>query len=909
MEKELINCIVICNNSKSIPGLEKLLSSVRNFKISTSYMSPDDAKSLTDKEKFNLSLYIIENEDDLIQAKDLITNLQLPEPTVCILKNEDYKAAFELTKAGADDCLIQKNMSLDNFEELAKTAAVKKNSIITPSSLELLIDFVKNVKIGCAVFNSEGVMIDCNESFQTAFDSEKDILLKSSLQSICEPLQPEDLIRYESFLYGESPVFDHNKQVFHENGDSEWYRLSVSFVKGDSLIPSIYLMKISNITNDIDSRKKLEEEKYLLQTLMDNIPDAIYFKDYAHRYIKISKHSHLIGISKPENAIGKTDFDFTYNEQTKNAFNDEEFIIRTGYSIVNKVDREQKSDNESLWISTTKAPLYDTKGNITGIVGISRDISDLKKKEEALSESEERYRNLIEYFPDTIAVVIENVIVFTNNSGVQLMKAKGKDEILNKNINDFLSPGFVKMATEIFNKAILNKSAFKIPNARLISLSGEPFNVEVIGIPTTYFNKPAIQLILRDITESKRQERLKHTSLTILQASNNTKTLGELFKKIHLIITNWMPAQNFYIALYDEAQDLISFPYNTSKDTFEPRKFGKGLVEYLIDTGKAYLFNEPDVIKLNKKGKFDLSGIHAKVWLGVPLVIGDKTIGAMVVQDYTNPNTFTGKDKAVLEFISFTVSRAIERKLAEDEKLKYIEQLKESNSTKDRFFSLISHDLRGPFSSLLGFSQLVLDDFENLINQSVELKQYLVTINSSAKNVYNLLNNLLQFSRFQTGRYNFNPVRFNLSDLIIRNIELLKGNALKKEIEIENNVCKDCFISADQDMIGSAIQNLLTNSIKFTSRGGKVCICSSVKDKKEIEIIVEDNGIGMSEETLAKLFRIDIIQTTAGTEKEAGTGLGLLIIKECVEKNHGRITVESTPGKGSKFIITLPLVQ
>lgn len=906
MAQKKINCLVIGGHSESYANLENYLSLNKDYKVSITLQKYSDNYPSNNKPDFRASFLIIESDEDFNSAKKIINDSALPKPIFCIINKEDYKTAYNLMKAGADECFLENEINPEIINSLLIKIEKKSITSSNQTSLQILSSFISNEQLGIAIFNTNGKMIDCNDSFYKIYTLTKKRILNKSIRELCEQLSPEDVSRFESFLKNEIYSFDYTRSIISKNDEIKWYRIYISLVRGNSLIPSIYLMRVIDITDDLRVKKQLEEEKYLLQTLLDNIPYAIYFKDYAHRYIKVSRHSHIIGIENPEDAIGKTDFDFPFSKYAKSAFNDEEFIINNGYSIVNKIEKLADPQGNDVWISTTKSPLFDTKGNITGIVGISRNVTDFLQKEEELRKSEERYRNLIENSPDTIGIIIENKIVFTNKAGIQLIKARSIEDLLGRDIKDFIPYQFSKIFNTFLGRAISNNAPFRIDNTMLINLAGEFIDVEVTGIPTTYLNKSALQLIIRDITESKRQEKLKEISSKILQLTKEVKTLDELFQYIHFIIGAWMPVENFSIALYDDTNDSISFAYNTSGNLPGSKNFGKGISEFVINTGNSYQLNESNFEELAKKGKIEIQGNPPKVWLGVPLQIGNKTIGVMSVQDYSNPNTYTGKDKAILEFISFSVSRAIELKMAEEEKHRYIEQLKDSNSTKDRFFSFISHDLRGPFSSLLGFSELALDDFRN--HQSKDLGSYLEIINKSAKNLYNLLNNLLQFSRFQTGRYNFEPGKLSVSELVKHNIELINGNAVKKGIEIVNYINGEDFIFADEEMIHSAFQNILTNSIKFTPRGGKIFVDAEMNSNgKEIDISFTDTGVGMSKEVIDKLFRIDIIQTTSGTEKESGTGLGLLILKECVEKNNGRIRVESEPGRGTKFIITLPL--
>ncbi len=229
--------------------------------------------------------------------------------------------------------------------------------------------------------------------------------------------------------------------------------------------------------------------------------------------------------------------------------------------------------------------------------------------------------------------------------------------------------------------------------------------------------------------------------------------------------------------------------------------------------------------------------------------------------------------------------------------------LSELNSTKDKFFSIIAHDLKNPFNTILGFSELLNTKYKKLTEEK-KLK-YSEVIYNSSKNIYNLLENLLQWARTQTDKIAFEPVVFNFKELIDQNIILLKENLTDKKITVSPNIEEQCNVYADRNMINTVIRNILTNAIKFTNINGEILINSLEKDGV-IEVSIKDNGIGMSEEETRKLFRVDVNFSRSGTGGETGTGLGLILCKEFIEKNGGTIWVESKPYKGSKFLFTIP---
>ncbi len=250
------------------------------------------------------------------------------------------------------------------------------------------------------------------------------------------------------------------------------------------------------------------------------------------------------------------------------------------------------------------------------------------------------------------------------------------------------------------------------------------------------------------------------------------------------------------------------------------------------------------------------------------------------------------------------IEEQTERLEAQKEKLEDANtHLMQLNSTKDKFFSIIAHDLKNPFTAILGFSELLSTKY-NKLPEEKKLK-YSEVIYNSSKNIYSLLENLLQWARTQTDKIVFEPVVFNLKQLVDQNIALLKENLTDKKITVSPNIEERCNVYADRNMINTVIRNILSNAIKFTNINGKILI-NSLKKNGVVEVSIKDNGIGMSEKETRKLFRVDINFSRNGTGGEIGTGLGLILCKEFIEKNGGTIWVESMTGKGSKFLFTIP---
>jgi PAS domain S-box-containing protein len=232
------------------------------------------------------------------------------------------------------------------------------------------------------------------------------------------------------------------------------------------------------------------------------------------------------------------------------------------------------------------------------------------------------------------------------------------------------------------------------------------------------------------------------------------------------------------------------------------------------------------------------------------------------------------------------------------------EELKQLNASKDKFISILSHDLRSPFTSILGFSEILMNEPDLSV---AERHEYLNYIHESSQTQLQLINYLLDWSRLQTGRIKIEPQRLNAQTLIYNCVSSLTGNAIRKNIDIKVEVRESIFIQADERLVNQVFTNILSNAIKFSNEGEKVEIFADVFNDDKIEFIFKDKGIGISESNKIKMFSVEKMFSTEGTKGEKGTGLGLPLVKEIINKHNCEIWFYSEAGKGSEFHFTLPL--
>ena len=285
-------------------------------------------------------------------------------------------------------------------------------------------------------------------------------------------------------------------------------------------------------------------------------------------------------------------------------------------------------------------------------------------------------------------------------------------------------------------------------------------------------------------------------------------------------------------------------------------------------------------------------------------------LSSSVVRDHNNkPIALVGvardiseKKKTELQLIAYMKElQKVNELLSESEK-----NLKELNAGKDKFFSIISHDLKGPYQGLLSILDLLVKEYDSFNDE--EKKSIFMKIQSSSQRTYDLLDNLLHWSGIQIGKIKYHPGKINLSEVSKGVVDLLSDLANNKRISIKNLVRDDIFLLADPNMIRLIMRNLLSNAIKFSFPDNEIII-STLELDGHVEISIRDFGVGMDNEQARNLFRVDMQNSTVGTADEAGTGLGLLLCKDMVDLHKGRIWLTSEPGQGSTFSFSIPIMK
>jgi len=515
---------------------------------------------------------------------------------------------------------------------------------------------------------------------------------------------------------------------------------------------------------------------------------------------------------------------------------------------------------------------------------LKNEIKNRLKIEKKLIESEEQYRSLVENSPDAIIIYKDEKIVFANKESLRLMRAGSTDELTGKPVLQFIHPDYHTIVIERMKNATSSEKVLPPIQEKLIRTDGSEVYVEIIAIPIQLLSKPAVQVIIHDLTG----RRLSETALK--ESEEKYREMADLLPQI--VFESDMQGKLTYVN--KQAFKVLGYPADFDISNLNT------ITLYIPEDRARAIEN----IKLCLMGKRNNNNEYTMIRF-------DGTLINVLV--YSNP-IFKESQPVGLRGIIIDIT---DRKLANEQIKQKNDELQKLNAQKDKFFSIIAHDLKSPFNSILGFSEMLKDEARNLDIDSIV--QYAGIINASALHTFELLENLLDWARMQQGRIPFEPQKFLLNSIVSSEIEGLKNNADQKNIKLINHIHENLIINADENMISTVLRNLISNAIKFTPKGGQVKVEAKVEVENEVEvedevkdekskvvISVSDTGIGMKPETIEKLFKIETSFTTRGTENEKGTGLGLLLCKEFIEKHRGTIWVESMEGMGSLFSFVLP---
>jgi len=492
-------------------------------------------------------------------------------------------------------------------------------------------------------------------------------------------------------------------------------------------------------------------------------------------------------------------------------------------------------------------------------------------KEKAAELATEKYAELYDFAPSGYFTLSRSGdIVELNLCGSQML---GKERVLLKKRRfGFFVSDDTKQIFYSFLDCVFSSKVKETCDLTLLSEGNLPVYAHLTGIASN--NESQCLVVAADITDIRLAEKALQERERFLRDTQMIARLGTY--SMDLKIGKWVSS---------EVLDII-FGIDADFD-----KSVEGWVSIIDkewqDQMRDYFFNE--VIKNNtnfdKEYRIIRQNDKAVRWV--------HGVGRLEFDTNHLPVAMVG-----------TIRDITEQKLAEEEIQRKNEELQKINTEKDKFFSIIAHDLRSPFNGFLGLTELMADGLQHMTLE--EIQNIAVAMRSSAANLFRLLGNLLEWSRMERGLTIFKPAPFLLMPKITDSISLAIDSAALKQIIVSYDVPENLGVFADGEMLSGILRNLMTNAVKFTPKGGSVFVSAKPLLDNMVEVSIRDTGIGMNQYLIENLFQLDTKTNRKGTDGEPSTGLGLMICKDFVEKHGGKLRVESEEGKGSTFRFTLP---
>jgi len=700
-------------------------------------------------------------------------------------------------------------------------------------------------------------------------------------------------------------------KVLSKNREERWVEVRIDVIK-DSSGKTTHIQGIAeDITEQKISRDLLFKSNQRLEEIFKNTPLGIIIWDLNFNVLEWNNSSQRIFGYTVEEAKTKPIKDLINPPHLVSEM--KKFRKNFASLEFEKVSSSENitKDGKIIICRWYNVQLKDVEGNITGFASLVEDVTERINSKKALEKSERKYRDIFEKSIDAVLIIKNGKFTNCNESTLRIFDYDNKQSLLQKHPS-VLSPEkqsdgkLSYLKSEEMMEITLEKGHHRFrwdhqqKNGRVF-----PAEVSLTRINTPD-NIPTIHTVIRDITERVKNEQLENVLYNISRAAltiNDFKKFG-LFLKDEL--QTIIDTSNFYVAIYNEETNMITTPiFVDEKEEVEEFSAEGSLTGHVIKTKKPLLLTNNEHRSLIRQGIVDIIGSHSECWVGVPLLIDDKAIGAIVVQSYDNENAFNKNDVNLLEFVADQISTTIQRKKIEDELTQALAKAQESDKLKSSFLANMSHEIRTPMNGIIGFSELFLEP--NLSNQDRE-KYANVVINSS-KQLLSIVNDILDISKIEAGVVKLNYESTNVNRMLDNLYAFYKPKAE------ENNLKLNCVkglenfksvISIDKIKLNQVLTNLLSNAFKFTDKGSIDFGYELIEDK--LQFYVKDTGVGIEEDIQEKIFDRFIQANQDLNKKLQGTGLGLAISKRFIELFKGDIWIDSN-NKGTTIYFTIPYIK
>jgi PAS domain S-box-containing protein len=742
---------------------------------------------------------------------------------------------------------------------------------------------------------SEGDFLYANSAYLEYFGYSKGELIGRKTQDIYWDTRDRDHILEE--LKKNNFVADYEVKLKRKDGTPFWGMSSVRPITFDG-IPALLGTFV-----DITERKRMEDEIKALAKFPSENPNPVLRLDEDGKIIYANEASKVL-LQTWECSAGDFIPEIWFNE------------IKETFKTHKQRAIEIECNDQVLSFDIT--PVKD--GSYVNMYG--RNITIRKKAEEALKNSEKKLWSVLNATQESVYMFdAEGKFTLTNSTGLKRLNSISEKDLIGHHFSEFMTSKLARQRQSKLDEVFKTGKPLEFDDERNGSIYHHNF------FPV--FNEKEVSHVVvysTDITERKKKEfellklnqtlrALDKSSQAMVRAKDEASYLDEVCK----IIIKECHYTMVWVGYAQEDEDKTVKPMaycgfekgylETLNLTWADTERGHGPTGTAIRTGKGEvctnMMTDPKFTPWRKQAI--MRGYASS--MALPLIVKGNTFGALTIYS-EEPDSFSEAEAALLSEIASDLAygiTAIRWRIAqleaEEQLKKKAAELKELNATKDKFFGIIAHDLKNPFASLLGASEILSNDPNQFDYETI--KTFATLMHNAANSGHSLLENLLEWSRSQTGTLTYNPKKQDIGEIINLNISTLAAMAANKKIKLYMDLSEKLETEVDENMLNTILRNLITNAIKFTKQEGEVTV-KAEKNKTDLVITVKDTGVGIPKDDLQKLFRIDIKYSNIGTSEERGTGLGLLLCKEFVEKHGGKIWVESEVGIGSDFKFSIP---
>ena len=733
---------------------------------------------------------------------------------------------------------------------------------------------------------------------------------------------------FDSFVQLSQKVFKGEHLSHEAKMASQWFHVRYYPVYDDNE----KLLGISMSAANIDERKNAEEalrksnKKYqelssLLRLMADNMPDMLWAKNLNKEYFFANKAicSKLLNAKDTEEPLGKTDMFFASRERASKPENPEWHtfgeICRDSDTITLENMKPMQFDEygnvkgKFLFLDVHKAPLFNDDGQLIGVVGSGRDVTEAKKQDEQIKVTKETYEGIFNSLSEAIYVHYEDGVFVDVNRGAEKMYGYTKEELIGESPEYVSAPGYNDLEAL---KKVIHKVGQTGVSQRVEfwgkRKNGEVFPKEVIINKGKYFGKDCIIVTARDITERKRAETAQRIQFNIAQKIHTAKNTEDFLETVRDELSQLFDTNNFFVACYHTEKDTFKpLIFRDEMDSFDEWPASQSISGQVVKLGKTVFLRGSEINRFSLKYNLEVLGTDSACWLGVPLFIQSQVAGVMVIQHYTNPNAYSEFDVTLFELVAHETGIYLEKQKMIEDLIKAKERAEESDRLKSAFLANMSHEIRTPMNGILGFAELLKEPHFS----GAEKQKFITIIENSGKRMLNIINDIIDISKVEAGLMKFKKTDVNINESIEHICDFFRPEVEAKGLKllVSNPLpVHKAIILTDGEKLYAILVNLVKNAIKYTDKGVIYVGCDIVETdgRVSVQFYVKDTGIGIPEDRQEAIFKRFIQADIEDKMARQGAGLGLAITKAYMEMLGGEIWVESKEGEGSVFYFSLP---